>query len=474
MRPGIRRFFLLIVLFNIAYNATLPLHPDEAYYWVWSKNLALSYFDHPPLVAYAIRLMTLFGESEMMLRMAAVAAMSGAAWLIYRIGCSLFTRKTGEMALVIYLLVPMTQVGYLAVTPDPFLCFFWALSLYLVCGGLFKRRSGFLLLAGFSIGCALLAKYTGVLLPVSLLLFLLFTPRFRVLLSKKIFYTAIGLALLVFVPVIVWNATHDWASFQYQFNHGVAEEKILNIASFTEFFAGQAAVSNPFLFFSLLFFLLREPIRNFREPRLAILAWPFAFTLLFFGYHSLYKKSELNWAMPAMISGSVLLAYWLLQAGKVKIIRWAGIFTLLAVIFFKTPEIVPFMPGELVMKNKFLGYDQLFSTSLYRSDEFIISDYYENASVIAYYLPGRPDVYILDSSPVSQYTFWRDRLEDFTGKNAVWIGEDKPSPTVISAFAQVEPLRTLVFENQFGTKRYHVFRCTHFRGVTSLIDEKKP
>ena len=26
--------------------------PDEAYYWLWSNRVALSYFDHPPLLAW--------------------------------------------------------------------------------------------------------------------------------------------------------------------------------------------------------------------------------------------------------------------------------------------------------------------------------------------------------------------------------------------------------------------------------------
>jgi 4-amino-4-deoxy-L-arabinose transferase-like glycosyltransferase len=467
MRLGIKLFFLLVVLFNVAYNATLPLHPDEAYYWVWSRNLELSYYDHPPMVAYAIRLMTtMFGDSETIIRLAAVAAMSVTSWLIYRIGCILFNRNAGETALVVYLLVPMTQVGYLAVTPDPFVCLFWALTLYLVCCSLFEQCPGFLALAGVSVGCTLLSKYTGVLLPISLLLFLLFTPRFRGVLTKRELYLAILLAMLVFSPVIVWNATHDWASFNYQFEHGVAEKRVLNLATFAEFFAGQAAVSNPFFFFCLLFFLAREPLRSLRDPRLGILVWPFVFTLLFFGYNSLYKKSELNWAMPAMISGSVLLGYWLVQTGKDRLIYWAGAFTLLAVVFFKGPELVPFMPSELVMKNKFLGYDHLFvAEDIRRSDEFVLSDNYENASVAAYYLPGRPEAYIVETDPVSQYTFWRYRLGNLTGKDAVWIGEGEPSETVNLAFARVEPSQILVYENQFGTKRFNVFRCSGYKGL---------
>ena len=42
-------------------SALRQLAPDEAYYWVWSRHLALSYFDHGPMVAWLIRLGTLAG-----------------------------------------------------------------------------------------------------------------------------------------------------------------------------------------------------------------------------------------------------------------------------------------------------------------------------------------------------------------------------------------------------------------------------
>lgn len=463
MRLGIKLFFLFIVSFNLIYNATLALHPDEAYYWVWSKNLQLSYYDHPPMVSYAIRLVSLLGESEFSIRLAAVGAMTGTAWLIYRMGAVLFDRAIGETALVVYLLIPMTHVGYLAVTPDPFVSFFWALTLYFVCSGLFTKQYSQLTLAGISAGCMLLAKYTGILLPVALLLFLLFTPGYRAVLTKGHFYSAIILALLVFSPVIVWNAVNNWASFSYQFNHGVAETKILNLSLFAEFFAGQAAVSNPLLFFSLLFFVGREPLRHLRNPRLAILVWPFVFTLFFFGYNALYKKSELNWGMPAMISGSVLLAYWLKETGTRKILYYAGVFMVLAILVFKVPELVPFLPGELVLKNQFVGYDALFSSRELRvANEFVLSDTYKNASELSYYLPGHPEVYILEDTPVSQFTFWRDRLKDAAGKDAIWVGQGEPSPTVMAAFARVERDETLVYRDRFITKEYNVYRCKNY------------
>ncbi|MDU4962370.1 MAG: glycosyltransferase family 39 protein [Sporomusaceae bacterium] len=466
MRLGIKLFFLLVIIANIAYNATLPLHPDEAYYWQWSQHLALSYYDHPPMAAYAIWLAARLGDSETVLRLAAVAAMTGAAWLVWRTGCLLFNRRTGELALLVYLLVPLTQVGYLAVTPDPFLSFFWALALYLVCRGLFKPQAGCLALAGAAIGCALLSKYTAILLPAALLLAGLSSARCRRLLYSRELLPAALLAALVFTPVVIWNATHDWVSFRYQFAHGVAAEKVLQPVSFAEFFAGQALVSNPFFFFPLLIYLAREKWRSFREPQLAILTWPFLFTLLFFGYNALYKKAELNWAMPAMISGSILLSHWLLRTGKTGLLRWGAAFTLLAVLVFKGPELVPLLPEEFVMKQKFLGYRELFAGSDLRGDAaFAIGDNYGDAASIAYYLSGRPPVYILEPQPLSQYHFWRGGLAGMKGADAVWIGEEQPSAAVVAAFKRVEFDRTLLYENRFGIKRYQVFRCQEFQGL---------
>ena len=54
----------LLTIWRGFINATLELHPDEAYYWLWSKHLALSYYDHPGMVAYFIKFTTLVSSSE--------------------------------------------------------------------------------------------------------------------------------------------------------------------------------------------------------------------------------------------------------------------------------------------------------------------------------------------------------------------------------------------------------------------------
>src|SRR5512136_552597 len=60
-------------LLRIVLAAVLPLTPQEAYYWLWSRHLAWSYFDHPPLASYSIALTTaVLGSTSFGIKMAAV------------------------------------------------------------------------------------------------------------------------------------------------------------------------------------------------------------------------------------------------------------------------------------------------------------------------------------------------------------------------------------------------------------------
>ena len=45
----------VLTLLRLALAARLPLAPDEAYYFLWSRHLQAGYFDHPPMVALWIR-----------------------------------------------------------------------------------------------------------------------------------------------------------------------------------------------------------------------------------------------------------------------------------------------------------------------------------------------------------------------------------------------------------------------------------
>ena len=49
---------------RLVYAGVLDLRTDEAYYWTWSKESALSFLDHPPGIAWLIRFGTaIFGDT---------------------------------------------------------------------------------------------------------------------------------------------------------------------------------------------------------------------------------------------------------------------------------------------------------------------------------------------------------------------------------------------------------------------------
>ena len=71
---------------HLALAAFLPLVEDEAYYRLWASAPALGYYDHPPVVAWAIAAgEALFGETPFGVRAPFVAMSAMITLLIWRI-----------------------------------------------------------------------------------------------------------------------------------------------------------------------------------------------------------------------------------------------------------------------------------------------------------------------------------------------------------------------------------------------------
>ena len=290
------------------------LVPEEAYYWTYSQHPALSYFDHPPMVAWLIGLGTaVFGDTELGVRMAAILLWPGTAWLLFSTGRLWFGEKTGALAVLLFCLSPIfVGIGFI-VTPDAPLMFFWALALYGISKALHTSQMGFWLLAGLGLGGAMLSKYTAVMLAGSLFLFLLVSAKHRHWLARLEPWLGLGLALAVFSPVIIWNAQHQWASFLFQSTRtAVVRHDPLHEAGL--FWLYQVLALTPFLL-ALYAYTLAPAVRRGwigREDR-----WNFAmaFALPLFAVFvlaSFKNKGHVNWTAPAYLSWSfAAAAVWL-------------------------------------------------------------------------------------------------------------------------------------------------------------------
>jgi 4-amino-4-deoxy-L-arabinose transferase-like glycosyltransferase len=207
-----------MTMLRIVYASAIELRTDEAYYWTWSKEGALSFLDHPPGIAWLIRFGTLiFGDTALGVRFGGIVAMLVTQCLL----ADIVRRLTHDArAIAIAVLMPEAALYYgllmAKVAPDvamiPFaVAMMWSLVRLAQSGD-----GRWWLAAGLFAGLSLLSKFTVIMFAPAVAAFLLVPDwRWRWLRSPYP-YLALLIAIAVFSPVLIWNAQHDWASFRFQ------------------------------------------------------------------------------------------------------------------------------------------------------------------------------------------------------------------------------------------------------------------
>ncbi len=142
--------------------------------------------------------------------------------------------------------------------PDGPLLFFWLLTIDRLCMALDQPRQTWpWLWVGLAWGGAMLSKYHAIFLPAGMLLFLIAHQPLRHWLSKPGPYLAVGLGLVVFSPVLVWNVSNGWASFLFQGGRAVVGLLPRPDYLVTAMFA-QAGYLFPWIWIPLVVLLVRQ------------------------------------------------------------------------------------------------------------------------------------------------------------------------------------------------------------------------
>ena len=206
-----------VLALRLLYLGLPELLQEEAYYWNYAKHLDIGYLDHPPMVAWTIWVSTrLLGDSEFAVRIGAFVWWFVAAGFSFALTKSFFDRSAALFALLLLSIAPFFFMSGFVMTPDAPLTAFWSGALYFLSRALIDERRQAWWGAGVCIGLGMLSKYTIVLLWPATLMFLLVNRRLRSTLSRPEPYLAVLIAGLLFAPVILWNANHEWVSFAFQ------------------------------------------------------------------------------------------------------------------------------------------------------------------------------------------------------------------------------------------------------------------
>lgn len=289
------RFWLILLAIKAALAVWLPFSSDEAYYWVWSHYPQLSYFDHPPFVAWLFWLGQWVDAAGQAVRLPAVL-LGHTTLLIWN---RLLEPHLDERARCWWLgfvaLSPFMGVGSLVVTPDLPLVFFWSLAMVTLQYALQSHRAKAYFALGAVLGLGFCAKYHMVLFVPVAWVWLLVSGRWRDIAWKYLPLTVLA-GLLFCAPVWYWNMTNEWVSFRFQLDHGL-KKATWKPQWPLQYIAGQLALIFPIV----LVLALRR-----REPR--SLRWLHAFAwlpVIFFLYTSFRARVEANWpiiAYPAIFT----------------------------------------------------------------------------------------------------------------------------------------------------------------------------
>jgi 4-amino-4-deoxy-L-arabinose transferase-like glycosyltransferase len=412
-------------LVRLLFAAILPLFPDETYYWDWSRgsHLAAGYFDHPPMIAVLIRGGTaLFGSSPIAIRFFPVLCGAIAPLAATAIARRLGGGTAARTAAIVFALMPLAASGLVLATPDAPLLAASAVGLHAVVRALQSPRGSRASLhwwsaAGVALGVAFASKYTSILLPLCITAAVLIRPSLRERLREPGPYVACVVATLVFLPVLRWNAAHEWISFRFQLQHGLgspAPTRGSALKRELDLIGGQLGLVSPILFVLTAYAVWRTLRRPTDEVR-AALAIVAVGSWLFFLYSALRRSVEANWPAPSYIPGVALLAALPRQPAHDRWLRRGIVLAAVMVGVIYVHALVPILPlpARRDPTARGAGWDGVAA----RVEEarrattggrvWVGADRYQDVSELAYHVPGRPVVVcVCLTGRHNQYDLW--------------------------------------------------------------------
>ena len=332
------RWWWLLVLLAPAYltlAAALPPADDEIYYWCWSKTLQFSYYDHPAMSAYMIRLATaIFGDTLFAIRLPAVVSTLLVLGVI-----GYLTRPRSLLPLVA--VTPLFTFGAVLVTPDTPLLMFWALYVVWLVKvherlDASQRIPGWLwVLGGVTLGCGILGKYTMALgMMVGFVAFLI-AGGWRRWFPGYLLHGIV--AFLTASPILIHNIRHDFVPILYQWKHSMSSPQP-GVMPFLEFSGVQVLLFGTIPFWVMGWAILHRK-ELLTEARLRVCFCLFVLPFAFFLFKSTRGRLEGNWALACFISLWPLAALWY------ESVRSSRLWRRLAVASFLAPLISVMLVG---------------------------------------------------------------------------------------------------------------------------------
>jgi dolichol-phosphate mannosyltransferase len=303
-----------VLMLKLIFMGCVNLIPEEAYYWNYAQRLDWGYLDHPPMVAWLIWLSTsLFGKSELSVRLPAYVCWILAAIFMFRLTLNLYDRPAAFRTILLLAVLPIYFGLGFFMTPDAPLYAAWAGCLYFLERALVAQNRRAWWGVGTCVGLGMLSKYTIALLGLGTLTFLLIDRRSRRWLFRPEPYIAAITSVIIFSPVIFWNMRNGWMSFIFQ-----GSDRWTGRYNFSlHLLIGMILLLlTPTGLLGIMRVLLPQKLAGASVSQTGIkrqqYLWSVTFTLVplsVFVIYSLFYKPKLNWTAPIWLAVIPLLAW---------------------------------------------------------------------------------------------------------------------------------------------------------------------
>lgn len=492
---AVREFFdppravLLLILagtiIRLIAAAAFGLGSDESYTVANARHFALSYVDYPPLHAWIVGAWAqIWGsESPFVVRLPFIAFFAGSTWQMFRLTEFFYGARAGLWAALIFNLAPVFTLPHASwVLPDGPLIVFMLSGAHVVARLLFAEVQASSsvknwILAGALAGLAMLCKYHGAFLLAGTFVFLLSVSSARRILATPAPWLGALTALLLFLPVPIWNTHHDWTGLFFQSN------RLTNASHFDALrifggIGGQIAYLTPWIFIPLAIVWMRSLWRGPAAPREWFLAMLASGPIIFFTLANAVSPGLPHWPMPGWLFMFPVLgaeAARVAQKHPARMIGAAaasGVAVIAVIIAFSTNARTGWLTPQRYTHSDptidLLNWNELDAVLAKRhllnaQTPAIAAIQWKEAGKLNYILGRKFPVLCLCSNP--QQFRYLQTPEVFAGKNIIIVGAHRDvtemRETVAGMFNRIEPLQAIALHRSGKT----AIELTVMRGI---------
>jgi len=432
-------------------HSQFELHRDEYLYLADADHLAWGYIEMPPFLAVLGYISKLFGGSVETVRI--WGGVFGALTVVV-VG-NIVLQLKGNRNAVFFACLAFLCAGFLRMNilfqPNFLDVFFWTLSSYYIICWIDTDNKKYLYYLGIAFGFGILGKYSTIFYIFSFLLAFLLSNK-RKWLTNKHFYFAMLLGVLICLPNLIWQYTHNFPVLHHM---DLLTRQQLKYNSRVEFIVNQLLIALPsfFIWIGGFFYILFNRAGR-KYFMIAIIYMGIIAILLYYNGKGYYAAA----IYPTLMAFGGVWFSKLVTRKYFGWLKWVGPAFMLLVTYYLLPLILPYTsatnlsgiyqsrykgknPGlqwedrkQHALPQDFadmLGWREMAekTAKVYKSlpdsvqqQTMVYGDNYGEAGALSFYRKqvGLPEIF----SDNASYIFWLP--DHFTKKYFLFVTDDVP------------------------------------------------